>query len=142
MTRHRISEKQLAVGCNRDRQTSSDATLTVSGSTEIDRWFDGIHAAPKSEAGWPPLALFQAMLLATWHDLSDVKLADALADRASLRQFCGFSATEPIPERTAFVRFRGELVQRGLDRALFDAIAEQLKTKASPSVRAHWWMQH
>jgi transposase, IS5 family len=120
MTRHRISEKQLAVGCNRDRQTSSDAMLTVSDSTEIDRRFDGTHAAPKSEAGWPPLALFQAMLLATWHDLSDVKLADALADRASFCRLCGFSATEP--ERTAFVRFRGELVQR-------------------TSARAHCWMQ-
>ena len=31
-------------------------------------------------ASWPPLA----MLLAIWHDLSDVRLADALADRALL----------------------------------------------------------
>jgi IS5 family transposase len=69
------------------------------------------------------------MLRATWHDLLDVKLAEALANRASVRRFCGFSATEPTPECTAFVRFRGELVQPGLDRALFDAIAGQLKTK-------------
>ena len=89
-----------------------DAISTLIDWTEIDRRFDGIHAASKGEAGWPPLALFKAMLLATWHDLSDVKLAEALADRASFRRFCGFSATEPTPERTAFVRFRRELVQR------------------------------
>jgi IS5 family transposase len=29
-----------------------------------------------------------------------------MEDRASFRRFCGFSATEPTPERTAFVRFR------------------------------------
>ena len=71
--------------------------LTLIDWTEIDRRFDGITAASKGEAGWPPLALFKAMLLATWHDLSDVELAEALADRASFRQFCGLSATEPTP---------------------------------------------
>ena len=34
---------------------------------------------------------------------------------------------EATPERTAFVRFRQELVRRGLDRALFDAVVRQLK---------------
>ncbi|WP_139832134.1 transposase [Mesorhizobium australicum] len=33
-----------------------------------------------------------AMLLSVWYDLSDVKLAEALDDRASFRRFCGFSA--------------------------------------------------
>ena len=52
-----------------------------------------------------------ALLLGFWHDLSDVKLAEALEDRASFRRFCGFSASEATPERTAFVRFRRELVR-------------------------------
>jgi IS5 family transposase len=52
-----------------------------------------------------------------------------LADRASFRRFCGFSATEPTPEPTAFVRFRAELLQRGLDRQLFDTVTGQLKAK-------------
>nr|WP_245270047.1 transposase [Nitrobacter hamburgensis] len=30
------------------------------------------------------------MLLAVWYDLSDVKLAGALDDRASFRRFCGW----------------------------------------------------
>ncbi len=75
----------------------------------------GISAAAKGEPGWPPLALFRALLLATWHDLSDVRLAEALDDRASFRRFCGFAAHEPTPERTAFARFRRGLVARGLD---------------------------
>jgi len=64
--------------------------------------------------------------LATWHDLSDVNLAEALKGRSSFRGFCGFAAHEPTPERTAFVRFRRELVSRGLDRVLFEAVTRQL----------------
>ena len=89
----------------------------------------GISAAVKGELGSPPLALSRALLLATWHDLSDVRLAEALDDRASFRRFCGFAAHEPTPERTAFVRVRRELVQRGLDRVLFEAITRQLEAK-------------
>jgi len=95
----------------------------------IDRQLDKIYSAPRGEAGWPPLSLFKGMLLAMWHDLSDVKLGEALADRGSFRRFCGFTASEPTPERTAFVRFRAKLVKRGLDRSLFAAITEQLKAK-------------
>jgi transposase, IS5 family len=38
----------------------------------------------------------------------------------------GFSTCEQTPERTAFVRFRAELVRRGLDRPLFEIITRQL----------------
>ncbi|GAN75525.1 transposase [Acidiphilium multivorum AIU301] len=65
-----------------------------------------------------------------WHDLSDVKLAEALDDRASFRWFYGFVRLETTPERTAFVRFRRLLVARRLDGGLFEAITAQLKAKA------------
>jgi IS5 family transposase len=79
--------------------------------SSVDRQLVNIYAAAKGEPAWPPLALFRALLLAVWYDLLDVKLAEALEDRASFRRFCGFAAHEPTPERTAFVRFRRELVQ-------------------------------
>jgi IS5 family transposase len=50
------------------------------------------------------------LLLAVWHDLSDVKLAEDLEDRASFRRFCGFPSSEPTPERSAFVRFRRAVI--------------------------------
>jgi transposase, IS5 family len=81
------------------------------------------------------------LLLATRHDLSDARLAEALDGRASFRRFCGFAAHEPTPERTAFVRFRRGLVRRGLDRMLFGAVTHQLEAKGvavrtpDPSVR-------
>ena len=91
---------------------------------------DPLYSAPKGEPAWPPLAMFKALLLTIWYDLSDVKLAEALDDRASFRRFCGFSANESTPERTAFVRYRRLLVVHKLDRSLFDAVTLQLKSKA------------
>ncbi len=89
-----------------------------------------VHASAKAEAAWPPLAMFKALLLSIWYDLSEVKLAEALDDRASFRRFCGFSSCEATPERTAFVRFRRTLVKAGLDRAMFETVNAQLKAKA------------
>ena len=91
---------------------------------------DPIYSATKGEPAWPPLAMFKALLLSVWYDLSDVKLAEALDDRASFRRFCRFSGNEATPERTAFVRYRRLLVARGLDGSLFDAVTTQLKAKA------------
>lgn len=91
---------------------------------------DGIHSASKCEPAWPLLDLFKALLIAVWYDLSDVKLVEPLDDRTSFRRFCGFSSSDVTLERTAFVRFRKELVEHGLDKALFDTVTRQLKAKA------------
>jgi IS5 family transposase len=129
MARRRIGQEDL-IARPEPRAASSLAHLAaLLDWAEIDRALAGISAAERGEPGWPPLALFRALLLATWHDLSDIRLAEALDDRASFRRFCGFAAHEPTPERTAFVRFRRALVGRGLDRALFDAVTRQLEAK-------------
>jgi transposase, IS5 family len=123
MARRQIGQGRLAIGDGRASHRSSLEQMSeLIDWSQIDRQLDEIYRSSRGEAGWPPLSLFKGMLLATWHDLSDVKLEEALADRASFRRFCGFSANEPTPERTAFVRFRAELVKRGLDRLLFETI--------------------
>ena len=127
MARRLIGQERLAVGREPMRRgTSLDEVSALVDWAELDRLLAGISSSCKGELGWPPLALFRALLLATWHDLSDVRLAESLDDRASFRRFCGFSAHEATPERTAFVRFRAELVRRGLDRLLFETITRQL----------------
>jgi IS5 family transposase len=127
MARRRIGQDQLSLGGPSPKGgTSLEVIAAMVDWAELDALLAGISAAAKGEAGWPPLALFRALLLATWHDLSDVRLAEALDDRASFRRFCGFARQEPTPERTAFVRFRAELVQRKLDRVLFEAVTRQL----------------
>jgi IS5 family transposase len=97
---------------------------------EIAALLKDVHASAKGEAAWPPLAMFRALLLAVWYDFSDVKLAEALDDRASFRLFCGYSRTEVTPERTAFVRFRQALLAHGLDHLLFKRVTAQLKAQA------------
>jgi transposase, IS5 family len=127
MARRRIGQERLGFVDAPARQKSSlDEVAALVDWTEVDHLLADISAARKGEPGWPPLALFRALLLATWHDLSDVRLSEALDDRASFRRFCGFVASEATPERTAFVRFRAELVRRGLDRPLFEVITRQL----------------
>ena len=107
MARRQIGQEQLIIGDGHaSRRSSLEQMSAVLDWTQIDSQFDGIYSSSRGEAGWPPLSLFKGLLLAIWYDLSDVKLEEALVDRTSFRRFCGFSANEPTPERTAFVRFR------------------------------------
>src|SRR5918995_4485389 len=127
MARRRIGQEHLRLGDRGSCRTGSlDDLHRLIDWAAIDRHLAAIYASAKGEQAWPPLSLFKALLLAVWYDLSDVRLAEALDDRASFRRFCGFAAQEPTPERTAFVRFRAELVRRGLDRVLFEAVTRQL----------------
>src|SRR4051794_19923948 len=130
MALRQIGQEQLALGGAEPRGgTALDEVSALIDWAEGDGLLSGISASAKGEPGWPPLALFRALLLEMWHDLSDVRLAEALDDRTSFRRFCGFAAHEPTPERTAFVRFRAELVRRGLDRMLFEVITRQLDAR-------------
>jgi transposase, IS5 family len=131
VARRRIGQERLAVGGEAPLRggASLDEVAALIDWAELDALLAGISASAKGELGWPPLALFRALLLATWHDLSDVRLAEALDDRASFRRFCGFATHEPTPERTTFVRFRAALLRRGLDRALFEAVTRQLDAR-------------
>ena len=130
MAYRRIGHERLGFAASPARGSSLDELCGLIDWHPIAALLEPIHASAKGEAAWPPLAMFKALLLSVWYDLSDVKLAEALDDRASFRRFCGFSGTEPVPERTAFVRFRKALVAAGLDRALFEAVTRQLKAKA------------
>ena len=67
---------------------------------------DPLYSATKGRPAWPPLSRCKALLLSIWYDLSDLKLAKALDDRASFRRFCGFSGSEATPERTALASRR------------------------------------
>ena len=130
MPRRRIGQEVFGFGAEMGRRSGLEELSALIEWSVIERLLDRIHCATKGEPAWPPLALFKALLIAVWHDLSDVKLSEALDDRASFRRFCGFSTTEATPERTAFVRFRKQLLACGLDKELFNEVTRQLKAKA------------
>jgi transposase, IS5 family len=129
MPRRRIGQETFGFEA-RDRTTALDELHGLIDWRSLEAALEVMPVAERGEAGWPPLALFKALLIGVWHDLSDVKLAEALEDRTSLRRFCGFSRFEPTPERTAFVRFRRVLVALGLDRVLFERVGEQLRARS------------
>src|SRR3712207_3038952 len=104
MARRRIGQEDLIARPEPRAASSLTGLAALLDWHEIDRALVGISAAAEGEPGWPPLALFRALLLATWHDLSDIRLAGAPDDRGSFRRFCGFAAREPTPERTADAR--------------------------------------
>ncbi len=128
MARRRIGQERFTF-LDGTKQTELDALDGLIDWIRIDVSMVDISCSSKGEQGWPPLCLFKAFLLARWYDLSDVKLAEALDDRASFRRFCGFARHEPTPERTAFVRFRKVLAERGIGESLFEIIAGQLRSK-------------
>ena len=128
MGRRRIGQEVMGF-VREERRTVLDELERAIDWLPLEARLAPIYAAAHGELGWPPLALLKALLVGVWHDLSDVKLAEALDDRASFRRFCGFSASEPTPERTAFVRFRRELVRRRLDRVLFNEVVRQLDAR-------------
>ena len=132
MARRRIGQEALALpGSGQVGGVSTlDPLATLSDWAPVEVRLRDISAAAKGEPAWPPLALFRALLIAVWHDLSDVRRAEALDDRASFRRFCGLAAHEPTPERTSFVRFRRVLLERGLDAVLFDEVTGQLRARA------------
>ncbi|MEE4345325.1 MAG: IS5 family transposase [Paracoccaceae bacterium] len=113
----------------RERRCGLDEMAAAIDWAPLAARLDAISPPGRGEPGWPPLALFRALLLGQWYDLSDVQLAEALDDRASFRRFCGFAASEDVPERTAFVRFRGALVRRRLEGALFAEVVRQLDAR-------------
>jgi IS5 family transposase len=91
--------------------------------------------APTGRPGYPPLALFRALLLAQRYRLSDPGLEEALADRLSFRRFCGLGLDDSTPDETTLCRFtalralpsaRGTLAERDLAEALFAEVNRQL----------------
>jgi transposase, IS5 family len=131
MAVRRIGQESLRFDAKASRRASLDELLAAIDFAPAERALAGLYSSAMGEKAWPPLAMFKALLIATWYDLSDVRLAEALEDRASFRRFCGFARDEATPERTAFVRFRRALLAHGLDQSLFEAIARDLEKKGA-----------
>lgn len=130
MAQRSIGQEQFGFAGRTRPSSALDELAKLIDWNSVAALLDPLYPATKGEPAWPPVAMFRALLLSIWYDLSDVKLAEALDDRSSFRRFCGFSASEATPERTAFVRFRRLMVAHNLDRTLFEAVTLQLKSRA------------
>lgn len=97
MAHRQIGQERLGFAASREHCSALDELSRLIVWDPIMVLLKPIHASAKGEAAWPPLAMVKALLLSVWYDLSDVKLAEALDDRASFRRFCSFCGTEPTP---------------------------------------------
>jgi len=136
MAQRLIGQEAFGFGTKAERKTSLDELHALINWVIAEEPLAVLYRSPAGEKAWPPLAMFKALLLATWHDLSDVMLAEALADRASFRRFCGFARDEATPERTAFVRFRRLLVRMVSTKASLKPSPAILNARAPPSAKA------
>jgi IS5 family transposase len=88
-----------------------------------------VYASPTGRPSHPVLLLFKALLLQTWHNLSDYALEEALDDRLSFRRFVSLSVSDKAPDHSVFSRFRDELIKHGIHERLFNELNRQLEER-------------
>ena len=82
------------------------------------------------ERPYDPIKMFKAILLGQWYSqfsLSDPGLEEALCVRLDFMLFIGFELLEKGPDETTLCRFRNKLMERALEKKLFEEINVQLE---------------
>ena len=62
------------------------------------------------KSDYSALSLFKALLVQTWHNLSDANLSSALHRDLVFMRFCGFSLDGKKPDAATICRFRQKLI--------------------------------
>lgn len=76
-----------------------------------------------------PLSLLKMLLLQTWHNMSDDRIAAALRRDLVFIRFCGFSLDGNKPDGTTLGRFRNRLVKHGLLDDVLEVVNDSLCAK-------------
>ena len=95
----------------------------------IEALVSGLRGDGPGRPSYPPLMMVRAILLQSWHGLSDPELETALNDRLSFVRFVGLSLEEPAPDHSTICRFRNQLNAAGLITRLFAELDRQLEAK-------------
>ena len=66
MAHRRIGQEAFHFGAKAGRQTSRDELLALIDFAPADQALSSLYPSAKGEKAWPPLAMFKALLLATW----------------------------------------------------------------------------
>ncbi len=89
----------------------------------------GLEAARVGKGSYPPLMMAKVLLLQRLYNLSDARMAEALADRISFRRFVGLSLGDGTPGRSAIGGFKAALKERGLGERLFLELRRQMDAR-------------
>lgn len=114
---------------NRKRKTKRDEFLEL--MDELIVWEEWIAAVepyyPDGKRGRPPRgveAMLRMYLLATWFNLSDEGVEDAIYDSYAFRKFMkvDFLGEEQVPDATTLCKFRGLLNDKGVTQLFHDTV--------------------
>lgn len=108
--------------------------------SRIEKYLRKIHKNDVDPQGGPKaydnLKMFKAILLQQWYSLSDYALEEALSLRLDFMVFTGLELGEDVPDHSTICRFRNLLIEKGLDKVLFDEINRQLEERGLKVERA------
>lgn len=77
MVQRSIGQERFGFSGSERTTSSLDALVSLIDWHAVAVLLDPLYPASKGEPAWPPLAMFKALLLSIWYDLSDVKLAES-----------------------------------------------------------------
>ena len=93
---------------------------------------EALAYADGRKGGRPPydaVTMFEILVLALMHNLSDERMEFLIRDRLSWLWFPGFRIGEPTPDQKTIWLFREKLTQSGAFKSLFAAFEEQLRER-------------
>jgi IS5 family transposase len=85
-----------------------------------------IHTKRRGNSAWTPLFLFKALLLQSWHNLSEPGLEKQLARDLLFRRFVSLSLTDSVPDHSSIWRFHQLLEKQDFMKVLLAEINRQL----------------
>ena len=130
----RDSKKQLSFADMQSSHRVSKKNVLKKIDEQID-WkpfeieLEKLYCSDNGRPGYPPVAMFKALLLQQWYKLSDPELEEAILDRLSFQRFLGLSFDDSVPDETTVNRFRNKLSDMGISEELFDLLGKQLESK-------------
>lgn len=76
------------------------------------------------------VCMLKALILQSWHNLSDPELEQALTTRLDFILFCGFHSKDlGVPDETTFCRYRNLLSSKGVLKKVLKSINTELEAK-------------
>jgi transposase, IS5 family len=114
-------------------QTFADSFISIPNSqldtiNKIINWAVIAKQLEHIKVDYSAVSLFKALLIGTWHNLSDERLADSLGRDLVFINFCNFSLSGNKPDGTTIGRFRTKLSKENLFDSLLDSINTMLES--------------
>ena len=88
------------------------------------------HRGAGGQIPYDEVCMLKALILQSWHNLSDPELEQALTTRLDFILFCGFHSKDlGVPDETTFCRYRNLLSSKGVLKRVLKSINAELEAK-------------